>query len=91
MKDELYKMMNDKMIDDIERIVIKNLLKERGMKAVKLLIEELQTKYNLSQEKVKQLIRIRLKQLLNCCKDNKLDETEKEELRIIKENLKLFM
>ena len=91
MKDELYKIMNDKMIDDIERIVIKNLLKERGMKDVKLLIEELQTKYNLSQEKVKQLIRIRLKQLLNCCKDDKLDETEKEELRIIKENLKIFM
>jgi hypothetical protein len=76
MKNELYEMMNDKMISDIERIAAKNLLKERGMKDVKILIEELQTKYNLSQEKVNQLIRIRLKQLI----DNDL----------IKENLKLF-
>ena len=83
MKDELYKMINDSLIGDIERIVIKNLLKERGMKAVKLLIEELQTKYNLSQEKVKQLIRIRLKQLI--------DNSNDEEDLLIKENLKLFM
>ena len=76
MKNELYEKMNDKMISDIERIAAKNLLKERGMKDVKILIEELQTKYNLSQEKVNQLIRIRLKQLI----DNDL----------IKENLKLF-
>ena len=91
MKNELYEMMNDKMISDIERIAAKNLLKERGMKDVKILMEELQNKYDLSNEKVNQLVRIRLRQLLNCCKDGKLDETEKEELRIIKENLNLFV
>ena len=83
MKDELYEMMNDKRISDIEAIAIKHQLTQRGWKAVKLLIEELQTKYNLNDEKVKQLIRIRLKQLI--------DNSNDEEDLLIKENLKLFM
>ena len=82
MKDELYKMINDSLIGDIERIAIKHQLTKRGWKAVKLLIEELQEKYNLSDEKVKQLIRIRLKQLI--------DNSNDEEDLLIKENLKLF-
>ena len=91
MTNELYEMMNDKMISDIEAIATRYFLQERGMKDVKILMEELQNKYDLSNEKVNQLVRIRLRQLLNCCKDDKLDETEKEELRIIKENLNLFV
>jgi len=82
MKDELYKMINDSLIGDIERIAIKHQLTKRGWKAVKLLIEELQEKYNLSDEKVKHLIRIRLKQLI--------DNSNDEEDLLIKENLKLF-
>ena len=50
MKDELYKMMNDQRISDIEAIAIKHQLTQRGWKAVKLLIEELEEKYNLSDE-----------------------------------------
>ena len=83
MKDELYKMMNDKRISDIEAITIKHPLKRRCWKDVKLLMEELQEKYNLNDEKVKQLIRIRLKQLI--------DNSNDEEDLLIKENLKIFM
>ena len=82
MKDELYKMMNDKRISDIEAIAIKHPLKRRGWKDVKLLMNELQEKYNLNDEKVKQLIRIRLKQLI--------DNSNDEEDLLIKENLKIF-
>ena len=82
MKDELYEMMNDKRISEIEAIAIRHPLKIRGWKAVELLMEELKEKYNLSQEKVNQLIRIRLKQLIDNSKD-------KENL-IIKSNLKMF-
>jgi hypothetical protein len=68
--------MNDQRISEIEAIAIRHPLKRRGWKDVKILMEELKEKYNISQEKVNQLIRIRLKQLI----DNDL----------IKENLKLF-
>jgi len=83
-------MTNDKRINDIEAIAIKHQLTQRGWKDVKLLMKELKEKYNLSDEKVNQLIRIRLKQLLSCKDDEILDEAEKEELKIIKENLKIF-
>jgi len=82
MSDELYEMMNDQRISEIEAIAIRHPLKRRGWKAVKLLMEELKEKYDLSQEKVNQLIRIRLKQLIDNSKD-------KENL-IIKSNLKMF-
>ena len=82
MKNELYEMINDRMISDIERIAIKHPLKRRGWKDVKLLMQELKEKYNLNDEKVNQLIRIRLKQLI--------DNSNDEEDLLIKENLKLF-
>ena len=46
MSDELYEMINDRMISDIERIAIKHPLKRRGWKDVKLLMQELKEKYN---------------------------------------------
>ena len=88
MTNELYEMMNDKMISDIEAIATRYFLQERGMKDVKILMEELQNKYDLSNEKVKKLIRIRLKELLSQKKE--FEEVEEED-KIIRENLNLFV
>ena len=88
MTNELYEMMNDKMISDIEAIATRYFLQERGMKDVKILMEELQNKYDLSNEKVKKLIRIRLKELLSQKKE--FEEFEEED-KIIRENLNLFV
>ena len=79
MTNELYKMTNDIRISDVEVIAIKHQLTKRGWKDVKLLMKELKEKYNLSDEKVNQLIRIRLKQLI--------DNSNDEEDLLIKENL----
>ena len=80
MTNELYEMMNDQRISEIEAIAIRHPLKRRGWKDVKILMEELKEKYNISQEKVNQLIRIRLKQLIDNNKEN----------LIIQSNLKMF-
>ena len=80
MTNKLYEMMNDQRISEIEAIAIRHPLKRRGWKDVKILMEELKEKYNISQEKVNQLIRIRLKQLIDNNKEN----------LIIQSNLKMF-
>ena len=90
MTNELYEMMNDKMISDIEAIATRYFLQERGMKDVKILMEELQNKYDLSNEKVKKLIRIRLKELLSQKKEfEEFEEEDAERFQSLKGILNL--